>query len=152
MSTSIVDTIDHLIRICRDGEEGYRFAGESVNSGDLKSLFHEYAKQRAEFVDALQKESIAFGKKVMTTEGSTAGAFHRGIMRIREAIASHDEYELLEECSRGEEQAVSAYHDAAKAQGLTDALRNIVAEQYAQIVCAHRRIKELQAALAPTRH
>lgn len=152
MSNSIVDILDQLIRICRDGEEGYHFAGESVNSGDLKAMFHEYAKQRASFVDVLQKESVAFGKKVVTTEGSTAGAVHRGIMRLKEAIASHDEYELLEECARGEEQAEAVYEKAATAEGLTDALRNIIAAQHTEIVSAHRRITELQAALAPTRH
>ena len=46
--------LNKLIKISRDGEDGFRVVAESVRNRGLKALFKTYAQQRSQFVSELQ--------------------------------------------------------------------------------------------------
>ena len=53
---NVISTLNGLIETCRDGQNGFQTAAEGVTNSELKTLFHGYAQQRAQFVGDLQTE------------------------------------------------------------------------------------------------
>ena len=50
----VISTLNNLIETCKDGQEGFQQAAEGVQNSQLKTLFYEYAQQRAQFAGELQ--------------------------------------------------------------------------------------------------
>ena len=148
MKTSI-ETLNHLIEILKDGQEGFRAASADVESSDLKQLFSQYSLQRSSFVGELQALAHSLGEPSPTTTGSVAGALHRGWMDLKAAIASRDEYAILTECERGEEYAVAAYEDALALPGLPMNLIDTLRTQSIEVKAVHDHVHSLRAAVAP---
>ncbi|MGA2369808.1 MAG: PA2169 family four-helix-bundle protein [Candidatus Korobacteraceae bacterium] len=79
----IVDTLEKLIEICRDGQNGYRDAAEHVKDPGLKKLLSEVSLERARFAGDLENEAIRMGKADVDRSGSTLGAIHRGWASVK---------------------------------------------------------------------
>src|SRR5215216_6843247 len=86
----VISTLNELIETCRDGQEGFRTAAEGVKSAELRELFRGYARQRANFVGALQDEVRHLGGEPEQT-GSLVASLHRGWMGLRAALEGGDE-------------------------------------------------------------
>src|SRR5918911_2074870 len=140
----VISTLNDLIETCKDGQEGFRQAAEGVKHGELKTLFHTYSQQRAQFAGELQGEVRRLGGDPEKT-GSVAASLHRGWIDIKSAVTGEDEGAVISECERGEDSAVKNYQDAINA-GLPDNLRAIVERQYTQVKEAHDRIRALERA------
>ena len=141
---NVISTLNSLIETCKDGQEGYRQAAEGVKNSELKTLFHAYSTQRAQFAGELQNEVRRLGGDPEKSS-STAGALHRGWINIKSALTGEDEGAVISECGRGEDSAVRAYEDAMGA-GLPNDVREIVTRQFAQVKEAHDRIRALERA------
>lgn len=139
-----VSTLNNLIETCKDGQEGFRSAAGGVRSGDLKTLFHTYSQQRAQFAAELQGEVRRLGGDPEET-GSTAAALHRGWINIKSAVTGEDEGAIISECERGEDSAVRNYEDALR-QDLPSDVRSIIERQFRQVKEAHDRIRGLERA------
>jgi uncharacterized protein (TIGR02284 family) len=139
-----IATLNHLIETCRDGEEGFRTAAESVGSARLRRLFESYAEQRARFAAELEAAVHALGGQAQTT-GSIAGAVHRGWMNVKSAVTGRDDAAVVAAAERGEDVAVKAY-ERALTGGLPDAVQPVVARQLADIRAVHDRVRELERA------
>jgi len=140
----VISTLNGLIETCKDGQEGFRQAAEGVKNSELKTLFHTYSQQRAQFAGELQNEVRRLGGDPETTS-STVGALHRGWINLKSAITGEDEGAVISECERGEDSAVSNYEDALGG-ALPNDLRAIVERQFAEIKEAHDRIRALERA------
>jgi uncharacterized protein (TIGR02284 family) len=138
----VISTLNGLIETCKDGEEGFREAASGVERSDLKSLFSEFSQQRAQFAGVLQELVRSLGGEP-ESEGSIAGALHRGWIDIKSVVTGRDEEAILNECERGEDSAKSNYEDAAK-KNLPANIADIVAQQSQAILAAHNRIKALR--------
>jgi uncharacterized protein (TIGR02284 family) len=141
----IISTINSLIETLKDGQEGFRQAAEEIKDPQLKSLFSDYSQQRSRFAATLQTEAMALGETEPERTSSAAGAMHRTWINLKSAITSGDDHAILAECERGEDSAVSAYKEALE-DDLTPPLREIVSQQYREVVAAHDRIKNLRDA------
>jgi conserved hypothetical protein len=139
---SVISTLNNLIEICRDGQQGFKEAAEGAEHSDLKTLFYSFSQQRGEFTGILQELVRSLGGAPETT-GSISGAVHRGWINIKSAVTGKDEEAILNECERGEDFAKEAYADAAGA-ALPANVADIVAQQSHAIIAAHNRIKELR--------
>lgn len=135
-------TLNDLIETCKDGEQGFQQAADGVNRADLKSLFNEYARQRAQFASELQMEVSRLGGNPEKS-GSVSGSLHRGWMNIKAAVTGKDDHAILAEAERGEDAAVKAYQDAL-AKDLPSDLRSKVESQYNQVLEAHSRVRALR--------
>lgn len=139
-----VSTLNGLIEVLKDGENGFRTAAEGVTNPEYRSLFSSYAQQRAQFASELQAEVRAHGGDPEQT-GSVLANIHRGWINIKSAVTGQDEGAVLAECERGEDSAVNNYQDAMK-QSLPQSAQQIVQRQYTQIKEAHDRIRALRNA------
>ncbi len=106
------EILDNLIETLKDGQEGFKQAAESVKNLQLKSLFHEYSRQSAQFVVELRSKAQSPDERESEMSGSAAGALHRGWINLKSALSRGDEHAILAECERGEDSAVEEYKKA----------------------------------------
>lgn len=137
------EVIENLIETLRDGQQGFKEAAESVKDPQLKSLFSEYAQQRARFLAELRNNVQSPDERETKVSGSAAGALHRGWINLKSAVTKGDDHSVLAECERGEDSAVEEYQKALN-DGLSAPVREIVARQYTQIKATHDRIRDLR--------
>jgi uncharacterized protein (TIGR02284 family) len=142
-TSSLPWILNGLIETCRDGQEGYRQAAERVKNQDYKSLFAELANQRQLYIGELQVmlDSLDEGA---AESGSVAGAIHRGWMHLKALLTSGDEHAILEECERGEDEAVAQYREVLEHDDLPGNVRELLDRQFMGIQAAHDRVKALR--------
>jgi len=109
-SKNLVDGLEHLVSICRDGEQGYEKAANNAKDEDLKTIFLRYSQQRSSYVTELQSLITSLGGNPSQSSGAT-GALHRAWIDIKETLTGHDRHALLESCENGEDAALKAYRD-----------------------------------------
>ena len=141
----ITSTINNLIETLKDGEKGFKEAADGVRDAELKSLFTEYSAQRHQFASELQNKLRTLGGAETETDGSAAGAMHRGWMDVKSAISGKDEHAILAECERGEDSAVENYQRVLK-QNLPPNVLPVVKHQFTEIKRSHERIRVLDKA------
>jgi len=139
------EVIDNLIETLKDGQQGFKEAAESVNDPQLKSLFHDYAQQRARFLVELRSKAQNPDEREPNVSGSTAGALHRGWINLKSVLSKGDDHAILAECERGEDSAVEEYQKAVN-NGLSARVREIVSRQYTDIKATHDHIRDLRDA------
>ena len=141
-ANNTISTLNHLIQVNKDGENGYQEAATGVATADLKDLFIRYSQQRSQFATELQDEVRKLGGDPQTA-GSVAASLHRGWIDIKSAVTGRDEAAILAECERGDDNAVENYQNALKEALPTD-VNSVIERQYMQVKEAHDRIKGLR--------
>jgi len=141
-NTVVIAMLDELIKISRDGEQGFRACAEGVDRPDLKSMFETAARHCAEAASELEAKVRGLGGEPATT-GSMAGAAHRGWVNVKSAITGKDETAVLAECERGEDVAKRAY-ETALAMDLPADLKSLVERQYRGTMQNHDRVRDLR--------
>lgn len=139
-------TLNGLIEICKDGQEGFRDAGENARHPELKTLCAGYSLQRAKFAGELQGLVTQSGEEPEKTS-SMASAIHRGWIDLKAAITKGSDHAILAECERGEDFAVSAYRDALQ-EDLPAHIRSVVSEQSVVVKATHDDIRDRRDACA----
>src|SRR5258705_5167359 len=122
----LIDSLNHLIRVCRDGQEGYLQAAEHVKSAWLQGLFQSFSTQREQF--ATELTNLVSGLGVEPTSGTTvAGALHRTWIDFRTAVTGDggNDAIILEECEHGEDVAKEAYETELN-KGLPEQIHRVV--------------------------
>jgi uncharacterized protein (TIGR02284 family) len=138
----VISVLNDLIETCKDGEQGYRLAGDEVQNPELRTLFHMYAQQRARFAAELNNEVLRHGGDPASS-GHVSAALHRGWLNIKTAVIGKDRAVIIDECERGEDAAVKTYQDALK-KVLPSDLLSIVQQQYSEIKKAHDTVRGLK--------
>lgn len=141
--TSIASVLNSLIEICKDGQQGFSDAAETVKNPDYKSLFSELASQRLLYIGELRRLVLSLGESV-EEHGSVAGAVHRGWLDLKAALSSGDEHAVLAECERGEDFAVARYKVAVAHDEMPENIRATIEQQYMGVQAAHDRVRELR--------
>src|SRR6185369_4225092 len=102
----VIGILNDLIETCKDGQEGYRTAAESITNSEFRRLFNIFSQQRAQFVTELQAEVHRLGGDAKGA-GSAAGWLHRGWINLKAALSAGNEASIISECQRGEEATVN---------------------------------------------
>lgn len=139
LTHDVTDTLNDLIRICHDGEAGFRAAAEAIDDSSLRREFLQFSAQRKQFSEEL-KFRVAMTGEEPVDHGSVTAALHRGWIDLRTAISTRDRHAILAECERGEDAAVEAYRKALSSE-LPPEFETIVQLQYEDVQRAHDRIK-----------
>jgi uncharacterized protein (TIGR02284 family) len=138
----VASTLNQLIQTCKDGENGFKVAAESVDDINLQHLLESYSQQRSEFAAELQSEVQGLHQDPAQA-GHVAAALHRGWMNIKSLASGRDEAAIIAECERGEDVAVKAYEQVL-ASGLPADLRALVERQFLKVKEAHDQIRSLE--------
>ena len=140
----VISVLNDLIETCKDGDQGFRTAAESVENPELRTLFNMYAQQRARFAAELNNEVLRRGGDPAKS-GHVSASFHRGWINIKQAVTGKSETAVIDECERGEDSAKANYESALK-NNLPSDLLSIVEEQFAEVRDAHDRIRNMKHA------
>ena len=137
-----ISTLNDLIEICRDGQNGFKEAAENVKSPDLKAFLNQIATERAQFVNELQLEVRTLGSEPQKT-GSATAAIHRAWLDIKGTLVGKHDHSILSECENAEDSTVEAYKDALKV-GLPTKILSTVERQFQNIKQVHDRVKQMR--------
>ena len=80
----VISILNGLIETCKDGEQGFKTAAESLRDPQVRLLFQQYSRQRADMARELQAEVRRLGGDPEKS-GSVAGAAHRGWIKFESA-------------------------------------------------------------------
>jgi uncharacterized protein (TIGR02284 family) len=141
-SGDVIDALQDLVDCCKDGEYGFRTSAEQAGSAELKSMFMQRAEDCRRGADELNQQIRSLGGKVEDS-GSAMGAMHRGWVSVKATLSTYDDKAVLEECERGEDNAVARYRKALKQQ-LPEHVRQIVERQAQAVQRNHDEIKRLR--------
>src|SRR5271156_1358288 len=96
----VISVMNDLIETCKDGEQGFRTAGDAIENPEIRTLFHMYAQQRAHFASELNNEVLRHGGEPAES-GHASASLHRGWMNLRQAVSGRSETAIIDECERG---------------------------------------------------
>lgn len=140
----VVDVLNDLLEITRDGGHGFLACAEEVESASLKQVF----VRRAETCRQGEQELLALIRQYGGTPaegGTAAGALHRGWVHVKGTVGANSELSILESCERGEDAAVAQYRKALK-QNLPADVRAAVQRQAEGAQRNHDEIRDLRNA------
>jgi uncharacterized protein (TIGR02284 family) len=138
----ILDQLNQLLRINHDAEKGYQEAAENAKDNELKSLFLTQSRQRAEFALVLDREIRTLGGE--PDHGTSIAAdLHRAWINIKSTFASDDDKATVEECHRGDQEALDRYNAVLQETDLVASTREILLHQKESIDTANSTMARL---------
>lgn len=140
--SDVIDALNDLIETCRDGEYGFRASAEQAKAQPLKTTLMARATECQHAAEQLAQQVLSLGGKA-EDGGSTAGALHRGWVAVKTKLTSYDDLAVLEECERGEDNALKRYRDVLD-RGLPQQVRSLVESQYEGVKRNHNQIRSLR--------
>ena len=136
------EVLHHLVETCRNGERGFRAAADYMQDPSLKAMFLELAGQRRQFAADLVPHLNRLGG-APDSEGTAAGAVHRGWMNVKAHVPGHDDQTIVVEAARGEHAALGAY-DSALHGMLPPTVTSLIEVQRGDIEGSLKRIQALK--------
>lgn len=137
-----ISTLNDLIEISKDGEQGFLKSSEIVDDPQLKTFFYRRSQEVKESVLELQDLVRALGGEPANS-ASIGGYLHRRWIDIKTAIMNNDNLAVLNEVERGEDIALKAYREAA-AKDLPPMVRLVVLRQLDGAQRNHDQVKQLR--------
>ncbi|AMO23742.1 hypothetical protein GCM10027034_36420 [Ramlibacter solisilvae] len=138
----VIDVLQDLAECALDGEYGFRECAAQARRADLKATLMQRAVECRRATQELNEQVRALGGRV-EEHGSAAAAMHRGWVALRTALATYDDKAVLEECERGEDNAVARYRKAMK-KPLPADVKQMVERQMQGVQRNHDQIKMLR--------
>jgi uncharacterized protein (TIGR02284 family) len=146
-----IETLNDLIEACKDGEQDFLLCAKHTESDELRQRFMVRAIRSKNAAIELQAHVVEFGGKG-EVGGSAAGALHRGWLKVRGAVLSHDDQDWIEECSRTEVLLLTRYRSAMQGITLPAQVQITVERQYHAWQHVHHQMRTLYALIkAPQR-
>jgi uncharacterized protein (TIGR02284 family) len=138
----VIDTLNDLIEISKDGVEGFRTSAENATDVRLKDFFLKRSTEVDASVKELQDLVRSLGGEPVDST-SISGTLHRRWIDLKTALTSNDNLAVLNETERGEDVALSAYRDAL-AKTLPNEVEIVLERQYAGAKRNHDLVKALR--------
>lgn len=142
MNSDLLDQLNKLLTRNREAERGYQEASENVKDAELKSLFLAQSRQRGEFAMELDREIRTHGGDP-DTGTSLASDLHRAWINIKTTFTGNDDKAVVEECRRGDSEAVDSYQEALQHTSLAASTRDLLMRQKTAIEAAHASMSRL---------
>jgi uncharacterized protein (TIGR02284 family) len=137
-----INSLNELVRVCKDGERGYLTAAGDVKNTELETLFLEASKQRGGYARELQAEIERLGGSA-TDSGTISAALHRGWMDLKAEVSGGDSAAIVAACETGEDSAQAAFERVVNA-GLSGKTLLLVEKQWNKIKEAHTHLIRLK--------
>ncbi|WP_339697305.1 PA2169 family four-helix-bundle protein [uncultured Marixanthomonas sp.] len=138
--------VNDLIEKNNDAAKGFREAADHAESNQLKTFLKKQSKEREAFANELSVKLRAYHPDVdLDTDGSVAGAVHRGWLKVKAALSADDDESILEECMRGDRIAREEYKEVlADYTDLSKELMDVVSEQKLKLEKTLQKVKTLE--------
>jgi uncharacterized protein (TIGR02284 family) len=138
----VEEVVNRLIEICRDGQQGFETAAQSVRDNALQSELKRYGRQRGDFIADLERELKVQGHNPVAY-GSIPGVLRRGWSDLNAISGGDNAQAILSACEHGDDAAMQGYRDAA-GEPLPSPLKEVILAQHRAIETAHNRIRSLR--------
>ncbi|KAB7732474.1 PA2169 family four-helix-bundle protein [Rudanella paleaurantiibacter] len=138
----ILDALNTLLTRSHDAEEGYQEAAENTKDSELKSLFLAQSRQRAEYAMELDREIRTLGGEP-DKNTSILSDLHRAWINIKSAFASDNDKATVQECQRGDKEALDDYNNVLQQTDLAASTRELLLRQKQSIESAHASMARL---------
>ena len=138
----ILDQLSQLLTLNHDAEKGYQEAAEHVKDNELKSLFLVQSRQRAEYAQELDREIRALGGEPDNST-SIAADLHRAWINIKTTFTSDDDKAVVQECHRGDQEALNTYNSVLQETDLVASTRELLLRQKQSIDSANSTMARL---------
>jgi uncharacterized protein (TIGR02284 family) len=145
-----INSLQQLISISKDSEDGFREAADGVRNADLKELFSMVATQRREFGAELKRIVLSLDEDPETSK-DFAGEVRLLWLELAAALSAGNEHTVLFECERGEDAALNAYREVLKNVDLAPEIRVVVEHQWEAVQKSHARIRHLRLVSDPAK-
>lgn len=146
METEKIDTVNSLIIINHDREEGYMRAAEDIKDAELKALFTKFSQQSKKFSEELRR-FVPNSEEPERDETKNTGKLHRLWMDVKAAITGNDRKVILSSCEFGEDAAKKTYEDALTSKDeLPLGAMEVIMRQKTEIQKSHDQIKAMRDA------
>lgn len=131
-----------LLRRNCDGYEGYSFASKSIRNENFKNFLETYARQRKQYADEIKSE---MAKRNITGGNNTSilGDIHEALLKLQKSVSGLDDQTILEECARGESQALVDYEKVLKSNEFPPDLQKLVMRHHDKIRAAKQTLHKL---------
>ncbi len=139
----IVNALEDLIEVCRDGQNGYRDGSEHAKNPELKTLLSEVSLERAKFAGDLENEAIRFGKSDVNRTGSTMGAIHRGWTDLKANLGGGDD-SILSSMETGDNYAKEHFDKYINDNELPDEVLGMIRNQAQAVVGTIDRVRAMR--------
>ena len=143
----LLQIVQELVDVCRDGQNGYRDAAEHVTDTNLRHFFNQQSLERAGFAGELEQELISLGEPSPDRLGSIAGGIRRAWVDVKTILGGGDQA-ILGSVEAGEDSAVKSYKEALEWRSLPEHLATLIRRQLVSIQAAHDHIRSLRDAKA----
>jgi uncharacterized protein (TIGR02284 family) len=135
-----LSTVEHLIEICREGEQGYRIASSRARSLDFKEFYEQQSSERRHFAEEL---GSALSRLTETrTHDSIIAALHRGWIGLQASLGAGNQ-SILNSVLQGEQLTVQVYEDALNTP-LPPQVENFVRTQAESIRRAYEQLSRMK--------
>jgi uncharacterized protein (TIGR02284 family) len=147
MTVNIIALLNELIETSKDGERGFMKAAEEVQQASVNDALLESAELCSRDARELQDLVLELGGRPKS-DGSVAGALHRGWLGLKFAVGGRTDHAILADCEREEDAAEKRFHDALE-QDLPGDVNVVVERLYRAVAQDHDRIRALRDQYAP---
>jgi uncharacterized protein (TIGR02284 family) len=141
LNTEVRKQLNNLIKMNIDSGEGYRFAASAVSDADLQKIFNTNSATRETFAKQLQSVVAQYGEEP-ADEGSVKAVLHRTWLTFKADLTTKNEVAVVEECIRGDEEAVELYEEVTKDAEFSQTITILVDKQYKAIKETLRQLNE----------
>ncbi len=107
----LIDTLNTLLVMSRDGEEGFRHAAAHAKMPVISAVMQRRAADCASAVIELDNEIERLGGRP-AEHGSVQGALMRGWTSLKTVFSSEDDKIVLDACVAAEDEALQTFRDA----------------------------------------
>lgn len=135
-----IEELNDILAKNYDALQGYRKAAERTKDNYLMGYFNNRAIERQEFIDELRTEVRSLGGEP-TDDGTFQGSAHRVWINFKSALSFDDDEAILEECIRGEKNAIEEYDDLLEETHVPHSTRSLLHRQKTKIQEVLREIK-----------
>lgn len=144
--TATHSTLEELLATVENGRRGFAEAADKLDADGHPALaadMRDLAEQRLRMSNELKALAASEGPPIEAGEGTVAGAMHRTLMGLRDALTGDDPYAVLAAAEQGEDHAVSEF-EKALAEELPMTVRTVVQRQHEEVLTAHERVRALR--------
>lgn len=138
----VVEVLNDLVQVSKDGEEGFKTCAEDAKSTALKTTFMQRAQECAKGAHELQQLVIEYGGDPEMSSSVTS-SLHRRWIDFKTKLTGKDDEAILNECERGEDIAVKSYREALEKELPSD-VRSVIERQFGGVQKNHDEIKMLR--------